>query len=151
IELPVFPAAFNLDIDQDGKKDLLISPNLYGNTAESYRCVWFYKNYSTPGTADWRFQSDSFLVDRSIDLGSSSYPVLYDYNKDGKLDLFIGSDGYLQPSGMLRGNVSYYQNTSTPGNPSFTLQTTDFLGWSALNFKGTALAFGDIDNDGKAD
>jgi hypothetical protein len=152
LELPVFPAAFNLDIDQDGKKDLLISPNLYGTGSENYHCIWFYKNYSTAGVADWRFQSDSFLTDKSIDAGTASYPVLYDYNKDGKPDLFVGSDGYYQSStGGLLSRISYYQNTSTPGSPSFTLQTTDFLSIGTAGFKGAALAFGDIDNDGVAD
>jgi len=141
-----WPAAFNVDVDQDGKKDLLISPNLQG---ENYNCIWYYKNYSTPGVADWRLQSDSFLTDQTIDLGTAAYPILYDYNKDGKPDLLIGSDGYFQnSSGHLRSRISYYQNTSTPGNPSFTLQSTDFLGIDSFNFQGAAPAVGDIDNDG---
>jgi len=135
-----------VDVDQDGKKDLLISPNQKG---ENYNCIWYYKNYSTPGTADWRFQSDSFLIDQTIDLGTAAYPILYDYNKDGKPDLLIGSDGYYQDSsGKLRSRISYYQNTSTPGNPSFTLQTTDFLNIDSFNFQGVAPAPGDLDNSG---
>jgi len=151
IELPSWPAAFNIDIDQDGKKDLLIAPNA-AQLSTNYNNIWFYKNYSTPGVPDWRFQSDSFLTDMAIDLGTGSYPVLFDFNKDGKPDLFVGSDGYFQHSdGTLRSKISYYLNTSTPGNPSFTLQTNDFLGIGAMAFRGIAPAFGDIDNDGKAD
>ena len=154
IELPTWPAAFNIDIDQDGKKDLLIAPN--GNSPglmpENYNCVWYYKNYSTAGHPDWRFVSDSFLVDQSIDAGAAGYPMLFDYNKDGKPDLFLGSDGYYQHStGLLRSGLSYYLNTSTPGNPSFTLQTKDFLNIDSFGFVGTAPAFGDVDNDGKSD
>ena len=150
IEIPIWPAAFNVDIDQDGKKDLLVSPN-GGNISENYNCIWYYKNFSSPGVPDWRFQSDSFLTDKSIDIGTGSYPMLYDYNHDGKPDLFIGSDGYRQSSGALRSRVSYYMNTSTTGSPSFTLQTTDFLGLNSYNFQGAAPSFGDIDNDGKDD
>jgi len=151
IEIPTWPAAFNIDIDQDGKKDLLIAPN-GSQLSLNYNNIWFYKNYSTPGVPDWRFQSDSFLTDISIDLGTGSYPALFDFNKDGKPDLFVGSDGYFQPSdGTLRSKISYYLNTSTPGNPSFTLQTKDFIGLGAMGFEGIAPAFGDIDNDGKAD
>jgi hypothetical protein len=151
INLSIWPAAFNLDIDQDGKKDLLIAPN-GGTGSENYNCIWFYKNQTTPGSPDWVFKSDSFLVDKSIDLGTGSYPVLYDYNHDGKPDLFIGSDGYFQSStGQLKARISYYMNTSTPGSPSFTLQTTDFMGLSSYGFEGAAPAFGDIDNDGKDD
>jgi len=86
-----------------------------------------------------------------IDIGTAAYPMLFDYNKDGKPDLFIGSDGYYQNNHILRSRISYYQNTSTPGNPSFTLQTDDFLSLNALNFQGAAPATGDIDNDGIAD
>ena len=149
IELPAWPAAFNIDVDQDGKKDLLISPNL--SNTENYNCIWYYKNYSTPGFPDWRFQTDSFLVDESIDVGTASYPMLFDYDKDGLPDLFVGSAGYFQPDGSFRSRISYYHNTSTPGHPSLTLQTKDFLNIDTCGFTGTAIAFGDIDNDGKSD
>ena len=145
VNLPEWPAAFNVDVDQDGKKDLLISPNLKG---ENYKCIWYYKNHTTPGAPDWQFQSDTFLIDQTIDLGTAAYPILYDFNKDGKPDLFIGSDGYFQDSnGHLRSRISYYMNTSTPGNPSFTLQTTDFLNIDSFNFQGAAPAIGDLEND----
>jgi len=150
INLPIWPAAFNVDIDQDGKKDLLIAPNI-GTICMNYNNIWFYKNNTTPGNPSWEFQSDSFLVDQSIDLGTAAIPMLFDYNKDGLPDLFIGSDGYRQPDGTLRSRISYYQNTGTPGNPSFTLQTTDFLGTNAFNWQGSAPAAGDIDNDSISD
>lgn len=150
IELSTWPAAFNVDVDQDGKKDLLIGPNGLGNS-ENYNCIWYYKNLSTTGSPNWQFQSDSFLVDKSIDLGSSANPVLFDYNKDGKLDLFIGSDGYRQPTGLLSSRMSYYKNTSVPGNMSFELVTKDFMGLSTRSFVGIAPTFGDIDFDGKKD
>ncbi len=150
VVLPVWPTAFNIDIDQDGKKDLLIAPNL-GGASENYKCIWFYKNLTTAGSPNWQFQSDSFLTDKTIDLGTAAFPMLFDYNMDGKPDLFLGSDGYRQASGILRSRISYYKNTSTSGSPSFTLQTTDFLNIDTFGFQGTAPAFGDIDNDGKAD
>ena len=151
IEIPTFPAAFNVDIDQDGKKDLLIAPNS-SQLSENYHCIWYYKNFSTPGHPDWRFQSDSFLTDKSIDLGSNSYPTLFDVNHDGKPDLIVGSGGYFQTSdGTLRSKLSCYLNTSTAGHPSFTLQTRDFLGLSSFGFKGIAPTFGDIDGDGIPD
>ena len=150
VSLPMWPAAFNLDIDQDGKKDLLIAPNS-PQTSENYKCVWFYKNNSTAGTPNWQFESDTFLVDQSIDVGSAAYPMLFDYDMDGKPDLFVGSDGYYQPSGTLSSKISYYHNTSTTGNPSFTLVTKDFMGLYGYNWEGAAPAFGDLDGDGKMD
>lgn len=150
ISIPVWPAAFNVDIDQDGKKDLLISPN-GGAGSENYNCIWYYRNLSTPGAPNWQFQSDSFLTDQTIDLGTGATPMFYDYNRDGKPDLFIGSDGYRQSNGLLQSKIVYYEHTGTPGNPVLTLRTKDFLGIGSYAFKGNAPAFGDIDNDGKAD
>ncbi len=151
IELATWPAAFNIDVDQDGKKDLLIAPNAGGSGSENYKCIWYYQNFSTSGHPDWRFQSDSFMTDKSIDMGSGAYPMLFDYDMDGKPDLFIGSDGYHQASGMLRSKLSLYKNTSSASGAAFTLQTKDFLHLDSFNFKGIAPAFGDIDGDGKVD
>ena len=150
IDIPTWPSAFSIDVNLDGKKDMLLAPNA-GTSAENYRGIWYYKNNSVTGTADWQFQSDSFLSDKSIDLGTASYPILFDYDKDGRPDLLVGSDGYRQASGQLKSRISCYKNTSTPGNASFTLQNTDFLNVSIHNFQGAAPAVGDVDGDGRAD
>jgi len=150
IELLSWPAAFNIDIDGDGKKDLVISPTTR-NASENYKCVWWYKNNTTPGSPNWQFQSDSLFVDKTIEAGSGTHPVLFDYNKDGKPDLFVGSDGYRQANGSLRSKISLYLNTSTAGSPSLTFQTRDFLGIDSFGFAGAAPAFGDIDGDSISD
>lgn len=149
VEIPTWPAAFNVDVDLDGNSDLLIAPN--GGGGENYHCIWYYHNNSSPGSPDWRFQSDSFLVDRSIDLGTGTYPALFDYDKDGKLDLIVGSDGYRQSTGVLKSTLSLYLNTSVTGDASFTLNTKDLAGLGTQNFQGLAPAIGDIDNDGRSD
>jgi hypothetical protein len=148
VYLPQWPAAFNVDVDNDGKKDLLVAPNTKG---ENYKCIFYYRNTGTSSSPVFVYQSDTFFIDKTIDVGTAAYPAFFDYNKDGKPDLFIGSDGYYQPSGTYVSRISYYMNTSTPGNPSFTLQTSNFLSLDTFKFMGAAPAFGDIDNDGKAD
>jgi len=152
ITMPQWPALFNIDIDQDGLKDLLIAPNKDG---EDYKCVIYMKNMGTASVPAFRYQSDTFLVDKTIDIGKAAFPVFYDYDKDGKPDLFIGSDGYYRTDGIYNGTytsrISYYRNTSTPGHPSFTLQTSNFMNLDTFNFQGASLAIGDLDNDGKDD
>lgn len=149
-DTPQFPSAFWLDINQDGKNDILISPNAE-SASENYHCISYYKNDGTLSSPHYTYQSDSFLVDQTIDLGTGSYPMFYDYNKDGKPDLFIGADGYFQTNGSLKAQVAYYENTSTANNPSFTLVDNDFLGIKSLNIKGAYPAVGDLDNDGVDD
>ncbi len=148
LDMPTWPAIFNVDVDRDGKSDILVSPN---SRSENYKCIAYYKNTGTTSAPAFTYQGDTFLIDKTIDLGTGAYPMFFDYNKDGKPDLFIGSDGYYQPAGTYKARVSYYLNTSTPGNPSFTLQTNDFLNLDSYNFQGTALSVGDLDNDGKKD
>ena len=145
-----FPTAYWLDINQDGTNDLLISPHAEGSS-ENYKCILYYKNTGTAASPVYTYQSDSFIVEQTIDAGTGSYPMLYDYDKDGKPDLFVGSDGYFQPNGTMKSKLLYYRNTSTTGHISFTLQDIDFNHVSNLNLAGAAPAVGDLDNDGKDD
>ncbi|WP_276133933.1 T9SS type A sorting domain-containing protein [Polluticoccus soli] len=149
LHMPVWPGGYWLDIDQDHDKDLLFSPN--ASNTENYKCIAHYKNVGTDASPNFVYQSDTFLIEKMIDVGSGSYPVFYDYDKDGKLDLFVGSDGFYQPDGTLKGKVSYYRNIGTGSNYSFELQTMDFMQIGNYLFRGTSIAIGDIDDDGKDD
>jgi hypothetical protein len=151
LEMTQWPGAFWLDIDQNGQKDILISPHAE-NVSENYNCIAFYKNTGTTTAPVYTYQSDTFLIDQTIDIGTAATPFLYDYDRDGQPDLFISSDGYFQTnSGTLLSKIAYYKNTGTPGNPSFTFVTNDFLNISAAGFAGNTIAIGDLDNDGKDD
>ncbi|MCB0698944.1 MAG: T9SS type A sorting domain-containing protein [Chitinophagales bacterium] len=144
--MPMFPAAFAVDVDNDNDLDLLFSPN-DANT-ENYKSVSYYKNTGSSSAPKFEYQSDTFLVEHMIDMGTGAYPLFYDYDRDGKKDLFIGSDGFYEPStGNFRSKIAYYKNTSSNTAYSFTLQTDDFLGLYATNINGAALAIGDLDND----
>ncbi|RYD57828.1 MAG: T9SS type A sorting domain-containing protein [Sphingobacteriales bacterium] len=145
----LWPAAFWLDVDGDGDKDLLFSP--HGSGTENYRCITYYKNTGTASAPSYTYQSDTFLIDQMIDAGTGSYPMLYDYNRDGKPDLFIGSQGYHQTNGTFRSRLSYCENTSTEADVSFTLRTKDFLNISSLSITGAIPTIGDLSRDGKDD
>ncbi len=152
LNLTRFPASYWLDIDQDGDKDLLFAP--HAQNVQNHKNVFYYRNMGTNASPNFVYQSDSFLGDQMIDMGTNSYPVFYDYNKDGKQDLIVGSEGFFQAStGNLKSKLHYYENTSVGSNTSFELKNDNLLDLYLNTNIGTgaAPAIGDIDNDGKDD
>lgn len=150
-ETPVWPSAFFVDVDQDGKKDIVVTPHAMASS-ENVKCITWYKNTGSTAAPQLVYQGDSLFTNETVDFGTGSTPMFFDYDKDGLPDLFIGSDGVFQPNtGFLKSSVAYFKNTSTAGNTSFTLVTNDFLNISSLGLQGTRIAFGDLDNNGGID
>jgi len=147
MSMPILPAAFALDIDHDGDDDLLFTPMT--EKTENYQCISWYENTGNNSNKNFVHRKNNHLVDEMIDMGRNSYPLFYDYDKDGKKDLFVGSEGFYQyPAGYNRGKVAYFRNTSSAGVAySFELVTDDFMSLWAKNYSGTSLAIGDLDND----
>jgi hypothetical protein len=87
IKINNFPCAYYLDVDGDTKKDLIATPNAFGS--ENNKSVWLYKNTSTTNTVNFQFIKNNFLQDEMIEVGQNSFPVVFDYNADGKKDLLL--------------------------------------------------------------
>lgn len=145
-----FPAAFHMDIDQDGAKDILISPSAEF-ASENYKSIAYYRNTGSATSPAFAYQHDTLLVSEAIDLGTGAYPMLYDFDKDGKLDLLVGSDGYFQPDGSFKAQLALYRNSSDESGGSYTLLDNNFLDVQARGIKGAYPAAGDVDNDGLDD
>ena len=90
VNLKLFPAAFYLDVDFDGIKDLVVSGNAK-NISQNETSVYFYKNTGANNAPNFNFQSKSFLQEEMIEHGLGSYPVIADVNNDGLQDLIIGN------------------------------------------------------------
>lgn len=149
IKLNNFPCTYYLDVDNDGKKDLIASPN--EANSENYQSVLLYKNTGST-VNEFQFVKSNFLQDEMIEVGEGAYPVLFDNDNDGLLDLLIGNMGYYQGTSN-KTRLTYYKNIGTLSQPSYSLITRDFAGISTYTYSmyGLVPAIGDIDGDGDKD
>ncbi len=152
LKLENWPSPFYFDINNDGAKDLVATPHNDNIGTANYNAMAVYINEGTTASPIFKWTNDSALIESMIDVGRNSHPTLFDYDKDGKLDLFLGGQGYFNTNTFsLESKLAYYRNTSTLNNVSFELITKDFLNLSAQNYSGIYPTFGDVTGDGVDD
>src|SRR5690606_26673085 len=140
------PAAFRIDIDDDGDRDWVFSAQKTV-VSENKNGVKGYRTMNNDAAPKYLAQNDSLFTGETLDMGSISYPMLYDYNKDGKPDLFVGSEGVYTSGAALRAQVAYYENITTSGGPiAFRLVSNDYFILYAQNIEGASLAAGVLEN-----
>jgi len=158
VNMNVFLAAFNLDIDQDGKKDLIIAPNTEYDEfdpPQNIENVHFYKNIGDNNTSKFKFIKSNFLSEGMLDFGINSVPVFTDVNGDSLLDIIIGTGPAVENNKIQSSRLVYFKNTGTRLNPSFVLEDGDYLNTSKISSDFSlnyfTPAFGDLDGDGDKD
>ncbi|MCS6980376.1 MAG: T9SS type A sorting domain-containing protein [Flavobacteriales bacterium] len=149
VNLAIFPAAFYTDVNNDGRRDLLASPNFNVNS-ENARSLWLYLNEGWDSLPSFQFWGTDFLQKDMLDVGEGAYPVFHDVDGDGLLDLTVGN-GNIYQSGQSRSRLYFFRNTGTPTQPVFELMTSDLAGLLAGNYQNITPTFGDLDADGDAD
>jgi len=150
VDLKVFPAAYNIDVNNDGKRDLIFSPT-NPNNSENHDNILYYGNTGSQSEKEFEYQTNSFLQGEMIDVGAGSRPVFFDANSDGLLDIIIGNHGYFIESGNLDSRLNLLLNSGSQQNPSFEISDTDFAEISSLGLNGVYPSFGDMDGDGDND
>lgn len=149
IKVPIFPASFYLDVDDDGLKDLLVSPNASSSSVNK-DCVWFYKNNGNTNSK-FELEKKNFLVESQIDYGSYSNVTFFDHNADGLLDMIVGNGFIYDEFGGTDASLYYYENTGTLTDPAFTFVNDNYEGIGSFNREYVNPTFGDIDGDGDDD
>lgn len=151
INMQLFPAGFYVDVDFDGKKDLLVTPNA-NNVSENESSILFYKNTGSNTQPNFVYQTKSFLQNEIIEHGTASSPQLVDLNNDGLLDLIVANFFAYKATNSKESRLAYYQNSGSISNPKFTLVDVNFLNLAQSNI-GLRLfpTFGDLNGDGKVD
>lgn len=146
VDIPNFPAAFCLDMNNDGLKDIVASPNFQFGS-ENVANVWYYKNEGTVSEGHYIFQTDSLFTRDMIEVGEGAFAVFAKIDNDTLEDLIVSNRNYYNHYSAL----AYYKNTGTKTAPEFTLVTKDYLNLSSLRLNGFHPSFGDLDGDGDLD
>ncbi|MCP3932605.1 MAG: T9SS type A sorting domain-containing protein [Bacteroidetes bacterium] len=152
LDIPVFPVGFSLDLNNDGKRDLIAAPN-HKYDSEDKEVAWYYKNTGTDEIPIYEFQEKDFFVEEMVDLGSASCPAFVDYNADGLLDIVVGAFSVKIPDGIRYPSLFLFENTGTKSEPKFELINEDYLNFSQFIQHNWSFSpcFGDMDNDGDMD
>lgn len=151
VDVYVFPAAFLIDVNNDGKKDLVVAPNTPNNSDNFENIHLYIRNDSTSGSNIFTWQSDDFLESEMIDVSEGSSPAFVDYNNDGLQDIVISNTGYYSSSAAYKTGLALYENTGTNTTPKYNLISRNWMNLSSLNINNMAPSFGDLDNDGDLD
>ena len=152
-DIYIYPASFYEDVDFDGVKDFIASPNS-DNDTEDKESIWYYKNYGTNDAPLFYFQQKNFLQDETIELGRGAKPFLVDINNDELMDLIVSNFGEFDLSVPIHysSSIKSYLNIGTASNPIFSKTSDDFQNISStLNQLNLAPTFGDLDADGDLD
>ncbi len=151
VDVSTFLASFYLDVNCDGKKDLLISPNI-ANASLKTDNVFFYENTGV-NKDSFEFKSNSFLAETMIDFGKRSAPSVVDLNADGFLDLVVGvAIDFDNPNAEPTGLISLLHN-GDQDEPRYVVDDMNYLELSVFANGSRAFAptFADMDDDGDMD
>lgn len=135
----------NIDFNYDGKKDIVIYDKLNNSALGAFKC---FENIGSPGETKYKYRPD--LTKKFPH--TYNWALLFDYNMDGKSDLFCSVTGGIQVyknigdlTAGLQFTLAYsllYSNYNPPGPPSISNIYSGPVGLPAIC---------DIDNDGDLD
>lgn len=151
VDFHIFHTGYFEDLDNDGIKDLLVTPS-NGTESEDKFSSWFYKNTGSNEDVDLQFMQQDFIQAEMLDNGTVSIPRLLDYNVDGLQDLLLTNRGKFEDGGIFHVTFWLFENVGSLLQPEFQLVSENYLGLNDLGL-GDHLAptFGDLDADGDDD
>ena len=119
-----------VDLNNDGLFDLI-----YGNADGPLAC---YMNTGSLASPVWTL--NTALFGGVIDVGGASSPFFYDWDGDGDLDMFTGSQ---------MGEIYYFENIGTQHAPAWQEDSSYFSSIDHSIY--SAVAVGDVNADGRPD
>jgi hypothetical protein len=152
VEIFDFAAAYHLDLDNDGLKDIIASPNKKDGSFDA-NVAWFYKNMQSNEFPVFELQQKKLIVDGMLDFGTGAQPAFIDYDADGLLDIVVGNINRWLPDFQNDPFLVLLKNVGTVTEPAFEVVNENWLNFkqfASVSF-AFAPAFGDLDNDGDLD
>jgi hypothetical protein len=151
-DIELFLGVFFVDVNNDGKRDLIVAPNDRDN-GQTVDFVWLYLNEGTDCAPEFVLHSKNFLIEDMAFFHSVSNPAVIDYNADGLPDLLIGTNGLRRNREARENRMFLLENIGTRTEPAFNIVDEDYLGFSGFGTNTGRLAptSGDIDGDGDID
>lgn len=153
--VPIYAAAYYLDVNNDNKKDLIVATNEMAMNAitDSKSSIWVYLNTGTNSNPTFTTSPiTAWLQSDMIDVGNNAIPTFFDYDADGLMDLVIANEGEVSAGGnLMLGNLTLYKNIGTVTSPSYSKISDNFANVKNDSLRGIAATFGDIDGDGDKD
>jgi hypothetical protein len=152
------PAVSTMNFWGTEKPDLFVSPSDPSLIkSEDLNSVWRY--HYNEQINDYVLETKAFLQEDMMDVGSGAIPVLFDWNGDGLLDLFIANYGSFDSAkynlGVLKSyyssSITFYKNVGTKNNSKFEWVTSDFGDLKKYGLLALYPTFADLNGDGKTD
>jgi len=169
VKLNAMPATYSVDVNNDGIKDLIVSPFEIGSsivTPDRHNFIWYYKNTGTNKKPNFVLQYKNYMEDNFLDLGIHSAPCFIDYNNDGLPDMIVAHTYKEFPAGIGVGNyivngdtvyvsgfdrLALYKNVGTKKKAVFQLVDSDYLSIGEDSLYNVVPTVGDLNGDGKPD
>jgi len=152
VDVSTFPAAFWLDVDRDGAKDLLAAPNLtdkWSGSISEFNNIRYYKNIGSNALPKFKMLDSAWLSEHFVDQGSRTVPLLYDIDSDDDLDLMLAVTQGHSITADMHDALYLYENIGDKSKAVYKLVDTDFLGLDNDSISGMHPTIGDLNNDGK--
>jgi hypothetical protein len=162
VNMVTFPLASYMDIDNDGIKELIVSPfeSAYYKP-EAINSVWLYENSGSNDNPNFHLTSKNYFQSEMIEVGDNATPEIVDVDGDGLMDIVVTSYGivdstYFDMTWFIlwthkSSSMTWYKNIGTVSQPAFKYMDGNIFNLRSLKLTATKSTFGDLDGDDDLD